>query len=100
MANKTLFHSGRGALLPKADVPNEAGGAAYALSPKHALAQYAATGCLNSTYYASADDQLQKVLSLAKEVDAEFIAKTALYARQKGFMKDMPAVLCAALSVK
>ena len=79
MANKTLFQSLRGALLPKADSTNEAGGPAYALSPKHALAQYAATGCLNSTYYASADDQLQKVLNLAKEVDAEFIAKTAVF---------------------
>src|SRR3954465_10557755 len=100
MANKTLFQSIRGALVPKTDAVNEAGGTAYALSPKHALAQYAATGCLNSTYYASANDQLQKVLALTKEVDAEFIAKTAMYARQKGFMKDMPAVLCAALSMK
>jgi 60 kDa SS-A/Ro ribonucleoprotein len=100
MANKTLFQSLRGVLLPKTDTTNEAGGPAYALSPKHALAQYAATGCLNSTYYASADDQLQKVLNLAKEVDATFIAKTAVYARQKGFMKDMPAVLVAALAAK
>jgi 60 kDa SS-A/Ro ribonucleoprotein len=82
------------------DATNEAGGPAYTLSPKHALAQYAMTGCFNSTYYASADDQLQKVLALTKEVDAEFIAKTAVYSRQKGFMKDMPAVLCAALAEK
>jgi 60 kDa SS-A/Ro ribonucleoprotein len=100
MANKTLFQSLRGALLPKADTTNDAGGPAYALSPKHSLAQYAVTGCLNSTFYASADDQLQKVLNLVKDVDAGFIAKTAVYAREKGFMKDMPAVLCAALSVK
>ncbi len=59
MANKTLFQSIRGALVPKADAVNEAGGVAYALAPKQALAQYAATGCLNSTFYASADDQLQ-----------------------------------------
>ena len=100
MANKSLFQSLRGALLPQADAVNEAGGPAYTLAPKQALAQYAATGCLNSTYYASAEDQLQKVLALTKEVDAQFVAKTAVYAREKGFMKDMPAVLCAALSVK
>lgn len=100
MANKTLFQSLRRALLPTANTTNEAGGPAYALSPKHSLAQYASTGCLNSTFYASADDQLQKVLNLVKDVDAGFIAKTAVYAREKGFMKDMPAVLCAALSVK
>ena len=100
MANKTLFQSLRGALLPKNDAVNEAGGPAYALAPKQALAQYAATGCLNSTFYASADDQLQKVLALANQVDAPFIAKTAVYSREKGFMKDVPAVLCAVLSVK
>jgi 60 kDa SS-A/Ro ribonucleoprotein len=100
MANKTLFQSLRGALTPKTDATNEAGGPAYILSPMHALAQYAATGCLNSTFYASADDQLQKVLAMTKEVDANFVAKTAVYAREKGFMKDMPAVLCAALSMK
>jgi len=100
MANKTLFQTLRGALLPQTDAVNEAGGRAYTLAPKQAPAQYAATGCLNSTYYASAEDQLQKVLALTKEVDAQFVAKTAVYAREKGFMKDMPAVLCAALSVK
>lgn len=100
MANKNLFQTLRGALLPKTDAVNEAGGPAYALSPKHALAQYAVTGCLNSTYYVSAEDQLQKVLALTQEVDATFIAKTAIYARERGFMKDMPAVLCAALSTK
>ena len=100
MANKTLFQSLRGALLPETDAVNEAGGKAYALSPKNALAQYAMTGCLNSTYYVSAEAQLQKVLELAAQVEPEFIAKTAIYARQKGFMKDMPALLCAALSAK
>ncbi|HEY4414099.1 MAG TPA: TROVE domain-containing protein [Verrucomicrobiae bacterium] len=100
MANKSLFQSLRGTLVPPTDAVNEAGGPAYAFSPKHALAQYASTGCLNSTFYASAEDQLQKVLALTKEVDAEFIAKTAVYARQKSFMKDVPAVLCAVLSMK
>jgi len=100
MANKTLFQSQRGAFLPKTDTVNEAGGWAYTLTPKQALAQYAMTGCLNTTFYASADDQLQEVLAMAGQVDAQFIAKTAVYSRQKGFMKDMPAVLCAVLSVK
>jgi 60 kDa SS-A/Ro ribonucleoprotein len=100
MANKTLFQSLRGALVPQTNAMNNHGVPAYALSPKQALAQFAATGCLNSTYYASAEDQLQKVLALAKEVDATFVAKTAVYARQQGFMKDVPAVLCATLSVR
>ena len=100
MANKTLFQSVRGALLPPTNAENNHRSPAYALPAKHALAQYAATGCLNATFYASAEDQLKNVLALAKEVDTEFLAKTAVYTREEGFMKDMPAVLCAALSVR
>ena len=100
MANKTLFKSLIGKLMPATDALNEELAPAYALSPKHQLAQYAATGCLNTTFYATADEQLAKVLELWAEIDAEFIAKTAVFCRERGFMKDMPALLCAVLSVK
>ena len=100
MANKTLFQSTIGKLLTGADTHNEAGGRAYSLNAQHQLAQYAATGCLNRTFYASASDQLDTVLKLTEKVEPEFIAKTALYARHTGYMKDMPALLCAVLSVK
>ncbi len=100
MANKNLFQTVRGLFTPPTDTINEAGGTAYKLSPKAALAQYAATGCFNQTFYADAGEQLEKVLELAKELDAEFVAKVAIYAREKGFMKDMPALLVAILSTK
>lgn len=77
---------------------NEAGGVAYRFTNKHALAQLAATGCLSAVYYANAHEQLDKVLNLCKGVDPLFIAKTAIYARKRGYMKDMPALLCAYLS--
>jgi 60 kDa SS-A/Ro ribonucleoprotein len=100
MANKTLFKSLIGKLIPATDAINEERAPAYTLSPKHQLAQYAATGCLNTTFYASADEQLAKMIQLCSELDAEFIAKTAVFCRERGFMKDMPALLCAVLSVK
>jgi 60 kDa SS-A/Ro ribonucleoprotein len=100
MANKNLFQTVRGMFSPKADVINEAGGLAYELSPKAALAQYAATGCLSHTFYADAGEQLEKILELTGGLDGEFVAKTAVYAREKGFMKDMPALLVAILSTK
>ncbi len=100
MANKNLFKTLAGKLLPGTDALNEHLAPAYALSPKAQLAQYAATGCLNRTFYAEADEQLAKVIELCRSLDAEFIAKTAIYARERGFMKDMPALLCAVLSVK
>ena len=99
MANTTLFQSIKNRFT-KTDTHNEAGGIAYTLTPKQQLAQLAATGCLNNTYYADAQSQLDQVLKLAESLDAEFIAKTAVYARQKGLMKDMPALLLAVLAQK
>lgn len=100
MASKTLFKSIVGKLLPMTNTVNSEGAPAYAFSPKHALAQFAATGCINSTFYATAEDQLATVLKLANQVEPEFVAKVALYSRSKGYMKDMPALLCAVLSVR
>jgi 60 kDa SS-A/Ro ribonucleoprotein len=100
MANKNIFRSLAGMFSPKADTINNAGGVAYKLSPEQALAQYAATGCFNRTFYSTAGEQLDAVLALANTVDAGFIAKTAVFAREKGFMKDMPAILVALLSIK
>jgi 60 kDa SS-A/Ro ribonucleoprotein len=100
MANKMLFKSQRGAMSPAANALNSAGASAYAFEPKHELAQFAVTGCLSNTFYCNAESQLSRALELAAQVDAAFIAKTALYARERAAMKDMPALLLAVLSVK
>jgi 60 kDa SS-A/Ro ribonucleoprotein len=100
MANMTLFRSLIGALIPGANARNDAGGPAYALPPQHALAQYAATGCLNTTFYATAQHQLDRVLDLCGRVTPEFVAKTAVYCRERGHMKDMPALLLAFVSTR
>jgi 60 kDa SS-A/Ro ribonucleoprotein len=87
--------------LPQANAVNEAGGRAYKLEPKHALAQVAATGTFGNAFYSTAETQLNEVLKLIDEVDDNrYLAKLALYAREKAFMKDMPAALLVALSVR
>ena len=100
MANINLFASIRGAMQRAATAKNEAGGAAYERDPSAALALYAATGCLNGTFYANDETQLDHVLRLCGEVTTEFVAKTAVYARQKAHMKDMPALLLATLTMR
>ncbi|MDR3633854.1 MAG: TROVE domain-containing protein [Isosphaeraceae bacterium] len=98
MANKSLFSSAQ-TLLPRADTVNMEGARAYALPPKHALAQLAATGCFGGTFYAGAEAQLANLLSLAEQVeDNVFLAKLAVYSREKAFLKDMPAALLLVLS--
>lgn len=100
MANKNLFATIAGKLAPKTTAMNEAGGRAYALTPKQALAQYAATGCLSGTFYSTAGEQLAEVLGLCSQIESEFIARTAVYCREQSFMKDMPALLCAVLTTR
>jgi 60 kDa SS-A/Ro ribonucleoprotein len=98
MANKSLFKSLK-SLLPRADARNEEGAPAYRLPPKHALAQLAATGCFNGVFYSDAAEQLDALRALVDQVDDNpFLAKLAVYARERALMKDMPAALVVLLS--
>lgn len=99
MANKALFQSAVGR-LPAVDTINQHGSGAYAYQPKHKLAQLVMTGCFNQTFYANAEMQLQDIMELVNSLDTEFIVKAAVYARQKGHMKDMPAFLVAVLATR
>src|SRR5690606_9274237 len=87
MANYNLFNT-REAQLPASNTLNQAQAPAYAYQPKHKLAQLAVSGCLNQTFYATAETQLSEVLKLVAELDARYVAKAAIYARKKGHMKD------------
>lgn len=98
MVSKNLFKTKK--QPPAAYATNLAGGVAYDTGAEHSLAQYACTGMLGGTYYASDKDELDKVLELAKKVTPLFLAKCAVYSRKKGYMKDMPAVLLAVLSTR
>ena len=97
MANKKLFASARA--LPRTDALNCEAAPAYAYTARHKLAQLAATGTLQENFYGDADAQLAAVIELVKAVDPIFVAKTAIYARSTGAMKDMPALLTAWLTV-
>lgn len=100
MANKNLFASYVGKLLPRTNAKNRAGAPAYELAPRHKLAQLAVTGTMSSTFYASGEAQLADVLATAANVEPAFVAKAAIYARKRGHMKDMPALLLATLSTR
>ncbi|MFM8574100.1 MAG: TROVE domain-containing protein [Pirellula sp.] len=100
MVNKSVFLN-RPNASPQADAINEAGGKAYKLEPKQALAHVAATGTFGDTYYSTGQAQLDEVLALIEWIDDnEYLAKLALYSREKAFMKDMPAALLVALSCR
>jgi len=101
MANSKLFsNTTRGKTAPKTDTRNKAGGIAYKDGPKATLAQLAATGTLNKTYYTSATEQLGTVKSNLSRVGVTFIGQLAIFSRERGYMKDMPALLAAYLATR
>ena len=56
------------------------------------------TGTFGGMFYQTPQDELEYTLMLAEAADPSFLARTAVYARQSGYMKDMPAVLLAVLA--
>jgi 60 kDa SS-A/Ro ribonucleoprotein len=101
VATQALFGSApRGAIVSAALTTNAAGGTAYVRTDESALAQLALTGTFNDTYYATAKAQFESVLELAQKVPPLFLAKCAIYARERGYMKDMPAFLLAVLTTR
>lgn len=111
MANKQLF-GGKKTKAPvevrdrrpfktqNADTINEAGGVAYKREDREALAQLVMTGFLGDAFYVNAEDQLKQVKDLATKVDTKFLAQLAVEARERGYMKDTPALLCAILTTR
>ncbi len=53
----------------------------------------------SATFYATAETQLEELRKLIDQVDDNvFLAKLAVYARERAYMKDMPAALLVCLS--
>jgi 60 kDa SS-A/Ro ribonucleoprotein len=103
MANTSIFKTKKVNRTKAADTVNEAGGRAYKLTAKESLAQYAATGTFGGTYYSTAKTQLDELKEILNKVSKlkdgyEFIGKVAIYSRENGLMKDMPAYLLSYLA--
>ena len=99
--NKNLFRNRcRSRNTPRPDTRNHAGGLAYSKTNEHALAQYAVTGTFSNTFYVSAGEQVKEIQALANECSSEFLAKLAVYSREVGRMKDVPAYLLATLAAR
>lgn len=98
MANKIIFTGFTGKRLPKTDAFNRSGAEAFAYEPAHALAQLAMTGTFNDGFYGTGEMQVEDIRDACEAVDAITVARTAIYARENGYMKDAPALLLAVLS--
>jgi 60 kDa SS-A/Ro ribonucleoprotein len=73
-------------------------GAGLCYGPEHKLAQLAATGTLQTISIRPRKRSLRSAGGRPRPVDPLFVAKASVYARSRGTMKDMPALLAAYLT--
>jgi hypothetical protein len=77
---------------------NYMGAKAYRLSPQAELYSAVMTSLLYDSYYEKTTDRLSRIRELIQLNDAEFVAKLAVYAREKMYLRSIPLVLLTELA--
>ena len=79
-------------------VVNHEGAKAFVLTPQLELYTAVATAALNDQFYEKADEKLNRLRELIAKNDPAFVAKLALYVREKMYMRTVPMVLTVELA--
>ena len=78
---------------------NIAGGKAFALNPKSELVSIILTSFLKDTFYRKGDESLNRIKELVTKIDdKKFIAKAAIFARDKYAMRSVSHVLAGEIA--
>lgn len=70
----------------------------FQLNAEMELYTLVVTSVLNDHFYEKTDDRLQRLRKLLTEMDPLFIAKLAVYAREKMYLRSVPLVLAVELA--
>ncbi|ASE63985.1 TROVE domain-containing protein [Chryseobacterium indologenes] len=79
-------------------VLNYEGAKAYTITPAEELYTAVVTTGLSDTAYEKGNDRLERIRSLIKKNDPEFVAKLAVYARKDMYLRSIPLVLTTELA--
>jgi 60 kDa SS-A/Ro ribonucleoprotein len=93
--------SRRQPISKKADTTNNAGQAAFSLTPKEKLVQALTCGVLENSFYVSADklfDQYTAMFDEWVKNDPKFLAQAIVHARNEGLKRSVPVMALAHLS--
>lgn len=71
---------------------------AFSLTPQLALYTAVATAGLSDQFYEKSADKLERLRELIAKNDAEFVAKLAVYIREKMYLRSTPLVLTVELA--
>ncbi len=77
---------------------NYEGATAYKISPELELYSSVVTSSLSNTFYEKADDRVTRLRKLIGQNNPEFVAKLAIYAREKMYLRSVPLVLTVELA--
>lgn len=77
---------------------NEMGEKAYQLTAKEELVSTCLTTFLQSSYYESENEVVERIKKAASEVETDFVAKTALYLRRDANMRSVTHLLSGELA--
>lgn len=79
-------------------ITNYEGAKAFMLTPELELYSAVVTAGLSDAFYEKSNDRLERIVDLMKKNDPEFVAKLAIYARTKMYMRSVPQVLAVELA--
>lgn len=77
---------------------NHEGEVAFKLSPELELYSTVVTSILSDKFYEGTQDTLTRIKTLMSKVTPEFVAKLAVYAREKMYLRSLPLVLSVELA--
>lgn len=80
------------------ETENHEGGMAFHQSKEMALYSLVCTMGLGSKFYESEDEQMERLKWLIKANDPMFVAKLAVYAREKMYLRSIPLVITVELA--
>ena len=69
---------------------NHEGAKAYSLSSEMELYSLVCTSILSNKFYESETEQMDRIKQLISKVSPEFVAKLAVYAREKMYLRSTP----------
>lgn len=77
---------------------NHQGEKAYKVSPELELYSAVVTSSLSNTFYESSGKRIERIRTLVGKNKPEFVAKLAVYAREKMYLRSVPLVLAVELA--
>lgn len=82
----------------KETVRNYEGAKAYAMTPEMELYTAVVTSTLSNKFYESKDDRMERITTLIRQVDPQFVAKLAVYTRTQMNLRSVPLFLVVELA--